>query len=240
MRKKFKKAVADYFQEWRYSKIGPPDRYSLGSPEWLIATEKKYGGYITDVKRQKVSEHDPRSAEKLEQGGMTGGDRMFHHGYARAYAHHLSDFVPRHIDELNIMEIGILKGTGLAIWHDLFPHSNIYALDIDPKHYLDNLENLKNSGAFRNSEPIVSVFDQFVDGADKIRSVVGSRTLDIVIDDGFHSCETIRKTAEAVAPFLSKRFVYFVEDNPNAKGAISDLFQDCSIEVYRELTVIWR
>ncbi|WP_063303260.1 hypothetical protein [Pseudovibrio sp. W64] len=238
--RKLKKAIAVYLKARRYSKIDTPNMYSLGSLEWLMAAEKKYGGYATGVKRKKVSDHDPRSAEKIEQGGMTGGDRMFHHGYARAYAKHLSDFVHRHKDELNIVEIGILKGTGLAMWHDLFPNSNIFALDIDPQHYQDNLANLKSLGAFSNSEPEVSIFDQFVDGPEEILHIVGDRTLDIVIDDGFHSCETIRKTAEAVVPFLSTSFVYFVEDNPNAKDAISDLFQDCSIEVYGDLTVIWR
>ena len=56
----------------------------------LSAIEKKYGGFVSGVKRNSVSEKDPRSTEELERGGMTGGDRMFFHSYGDTYSNYLS------------------------------------------------------------------------------------------------------------------------------------------------------
>ena len=54
-----------------------------GTAEWLVGTEIKYGGMVTNVKRNKVSPKDPRTNEQLRSGGMIGGDRMLYHGYAQ-------------------------------------------------------------------------------------------------------------------------------------------------------------
>ena len=37
-------------------------------------------------------------------------------------------------------------------------------------------------------------------------------SLDIVIDDGLHSKDSIIKTAKFLKPYLSDEFVYFIED----------------------------
>jgi len=39
----------------RYAIIGNPSNYAAGSPEWLIAIEKHFGGLHTNVKRGTVS-----------------------------------------------------------------------------------------------------------------------------------------------------------------------------------------
>jgi hypothetical protein len=56
-----------------------------GTDAWLITTEIKYGGMVADVPRNKVSPKDPRTREQLKCGGMIGGDRMLHNGYAKKY-----------------------------------------------------------------------------------------------------------------------------------------------------------
>ena len=72
-----------------YNYIKGINDYSIGSEKWLQAAEKHFGGYITGVERQRVSGYDPRNEKQIKTGGMTGGDRMFHHNYAKAYARHL-------------------------------------------------------------------------------------------------------------------------------------------------------
>lgn len=129
----------------------------LGSADWLARTEIVYGGYVTDVARRKVSIHDGRSTEQLTFGGMTGGDRMFHHGYGMTYARYLALFVGQ--SGLTVAEFGILKGTGLAIWCDLFPNARVIGFDIDLSHFLDNRTSLERRGAFQKNAPEVYEFD---------------------------------------------------------------------------------
>jgi hypothetical protein len=88
-------------------------KYERGSKEWLESCEFYMGGYVKDVARAKVSPGDPRSKSELNCGGMVGGDRMLHHGYAKYYAKHLRRFVePK--NDLVVVECGILRGTGLG------------------------------------------------------------------------------------------------------------------------------
>src|SRR4030042_4542522 len=106
-------------------------KYSMLSPgtiEWLVGTEIKYGGIETNVPRNKVSPKDPRTKEQLSRGGMVGGDRMLHHGYAKKYSEYLLPYVKKDTP-LTVTEFGILKGTGLSIWCDLFQNARILGLD---------------------------------------------------------------------------------------------------------------
>ena len=205
----------------RYAIIGNPSKYAAGSANWLIATEKHFGGLHTNVRRCRVSPHDPRTPAQIMSDGMTGGDRMYHHGYAEAYSVHLRPFLSRRNERLTIVEIGILKGTGLALWSALFPNANIIGLDIDLSHTERNLDFLKSRGAFASQAPELHIFDQFEDGSSRIAEILHGRKIDICIDDGYHSRRTIIKTAEAVFPHCAPQFVYFVEDNSRVAKALA-------------------
>lgn len=61
---------------------------------------------------------------------MIGGDRMLHHGYAKKYAEYLLPFLNR-VQPVTVLECGILRDTGIAIWCDLFQEGRIIGLDID-------------------------------------------------------------------------------------------------------------
>ena len=94
--------------------------------------ELEYGGYVINIPRNIVSNKDPRTKEQILWGGMTGGDRMskLHQGYAKIYAKHLRPFIQRE-KPVVLVEVGILRGTGVAIWSELFPNGRILGLDID-------------------------------------------------------------------------------------------------------------
>ena len=94
--------------------------------QYLIEYEKKFG-FEHFVERSKISKFD---STKRKSKFMRGNDRMSNaHKYAEIY----SEFLP---DNANIIiELGILKGTGLAIWCDLYKHAKIIGLDIDISHY---------------------------------------------------------------------------------------------------------
>jgi len=215
----------------KYSKSSP------GTTTWLVGTEIKYGGYITNVQRNKVSPIDPRSEEKIETGGMTGGDRMLHNGYATKYSKYILPYVNSN-KQVTLAEVGILMGTGLAIWCDLFPNGRILGFDIDLTHINRNMSRLKSIGAFKRNIPELYEYDQFLDNTKYLGSILKNNKIDICIDDGFHCDEAILTTMKSVLPYLGDSFVYFIEDNENVYKKLKLIYPNFSFEYKDELTII--
>lgn len=197
----------------------------------LTELEIKYGAGITNVKRRKVSPHDPRTRSQITKGGMRGGDRMsdHNHSYQSYYAKHLQSYVG--MENLVIAEIGILLGSGLALWSDLFKNSRILGFDIDIRYAHDNLVNLKSKGANTDNIELHEI-DQFVDNRLLVDGILKGDKLDIVIDDGVHNESAILQTITSVEDNLSDNFVYFIEDI-NVSGAIQSAFPYFRVHQYR-------
>ncbi len=210
----------------------------MGSSEWLVKTEKKYGGYHKNVKRNKVSNKDHRSREKIAKGGMRGGDRMSskHHGYAKKYAEYLSKF-PKDRETI-VAEIGILRGVGLAIWCDLFPNGLVYGFDIDLDHTKDNMDSLIKLGAFAHNKPILHEYDQLEKQDSYLHKILCGKKIDICIDDGLHSNDAILTTLESVLPHLNKGAVYIIEDNKYVHTEIKNRYNHLLVDNSGELTIL--
>ena len=209
----------------------------IGSSDWLAICELEMGGIQVGVRRNKVSEFDPRSKDQIKSGGMIGGDRMIHHNYSTIYEKYLNRFINQNIN-LSIIECGILKGTGLGVWSKLFPHATLVGMDIDLSHTLNNMEELKKRGAFIFKNPILLEFDQFKPSTISLQNAVGDLKFNILIDDGFHSDETILNTFSALHPFFADDFVYFAEDNMSVSKKISELYPNYKVTSYGQMTVI--
>src|SRR5690606_14469901 len=121
---------------------------------------------------------------------------------------------------VTLAEFGILRGTGLAIWCDLFPTSRVIGLDIDLSHARENFPHLESLGTFTHNQPELPEYDQFVDNAAYLGEILGGAKLDVVMDDGFHSTDSILTTVESVRPHLAEDFVYLIEDNPRVHRAL--------------------
>ena len=212
-------------------------RLRPGSAEWFVETEIKYGGIVYNVVRNHLSPHDPRYPAYIGTTGRTGGDRMSHHGYAPQYSQYIQAYLTT-AEPLVVVEIGILKGTGLAIWSDLFPESRVIGLDIDLTHVRGNLPNLRASGAFAKKDVEVYEFDQFVPNRVYLGQLLAGDRIDICIDDGVHRPDAILTTIDSVIPHLNDQFVYFIEDNAKIHGEIRRRYPDYSVESYGELTVV--
>lgn len=210
-----------------------------GSKTYLIGAELKYGGVQVRVPRNKVSPKDPRTREQILTGGQMGGDRMYFHGYAAKYAEYLWPFIAKG-GAFNLAEFGILRGQGLAIWCDLFPHGRVLGFDIDLSNFNDNADNLRSRGAFTHVEPELYEFDQFEENRDYLGEILKSDKINICIDDGFHSVETIMNTMHSVMPYLADEFVYFVEDNKVVHGNIKAAFPELSVWHSGQFTVVTR
>ena len=187
--------------------------------------------------RNKVSPNDPRTAEQLATGGMIGGDRMLHHGYAKHYSKGLMPFLTKDSKPV-IAEFGILKGNGLAIWCELFKHSRVLGFDIDLQHISKNRAYLESRGAFESNQPELHEYDQFLDNVEYLGKVLDGDKIDICIDDGFHSNESILMTIQSVAPYLSEKFIYIVEDNADVHKEIRRIYPDYIVINDGEITLM--
>lgn len=197
----------------------------------LIRLEKQYGG-LTKVKRGIVSPHDPRSPDALKKGTMLGGDRMEAHGYAPLYAQSLINFLDDEQNEDAIIEIGVLKGSGVAMWCHLFPSSTVYGFDVDLSHIKDDIRLFKNLKLY--------YYDQFGNNEEHLKSILGSKKVKIVVDDGFHSNHTILKTLNDLSDYLSKNFIYFIEDNVQVHKIIQKRYPQFNVFYENELTILTR
>lgn len=210
-----------------------------GSIEWLRGAELKYGGLVQEVKRNKVSPLDPRSENEVKEGGMTGGDRMRLHGYAQKYAEYLLPYIGNDKD-LVVAEFGILKGSGLAMWSELFPDARLIGFDIDLNHTKNNLDFLISQGAFAKSKPELYEYDQFVESSEYIGTVLAGSKINVCIDDGFHSIESIMCTMKSLLPHFSDEFVFIIEDNRDVHQEIRRVYPDFFIDNEDELTIVKR
>jgi hypothetical protein len=214
-------------------------RSTRGGLRWLVKAEQRYDGYVDNVPRWKISPFDPRSAKELATGGMFGGDRMSsrHHGYGRHYAKYLKPFLSTSRD-LVVVEVGVLKGTGLAIWCELFPAARVIGLDIDLGHIESNMPTLLRQGAFTSNKPELYEFDQLIDQRDVLNDILGTDRVDILIDDGLHSIQSITTSVRSFEPYLSENFVAFIEDNATAAASIKRQFPRFTVKAFGELSVV--
>ena len=65
-------------------------------------------------------------------------DKYWVHGYTPYYDFHMHDFQNRHI---NILELGVMHGYSLDLWHRAFPNAKIYGIDISTKRMIPELVN---------------------------------------------------------------------------------------------------
>lgn len=189
--------------------------------------EVKFGGPIKRA-RVKVSPHDPRLPSQIAGGSMRGGERMCKsgHNYADAYAGALEKYVGHPI---TLVEVGILAGTGLAMWADLFPFGRVVGLDVDLGHYREQLPELKDLGAFGALVPEVAEFDQLASVKEQqivLDGIVVRGAVDVVVDDGFHSNTSITRTFKAFQPFLQRHSTYIIEDNPRVLPVLQKEFPE--------------
>lgn len=198
----------------------------------LVDLEQRFGGFIDRVPRRVVSGQDPRTPEEIAFGGYRGGDRMNpeYHGYAPAYAEALLPLLGG--GNLVICEVGILTGIGLAIWKELFPSATVMGLDIDLGHTRANMASLVRRGAFAHGGPELHEFDQFRASVQGFAGILKGRKIDVLIDDGFHSDETILRTFAAARPHLSRNFVFFAEDNGTVYHELVRRYPDLDVRRY--------
>ena len=193
---------------------------------------------MTDLKRHRISEWDSRTLN-WNDPGMTGGDRMSprRHNYGVIYERYLRPFLESE-KPVTLAEVGILQGTGLALWSDLFPNGRVIGFDIDLTHFESNLSRLLRLGAFQAQNHEVHLFDGFRDNSRHLADILQGATVDIVIDDASHQDKSILMTFESFRQYLSGNFVYFIEDNKDVYRVLGQQYPQYQVESYDEMTIV--
>ncbi len=150
-----------------------------------------------------------------------------HHDYGRHYAEALPDFVAMQ-GEVVIVECGILKGSGLAIWTDLFPQGRVIGLDIDLSNFEQNHNYLLSRGAFKHNSPQVYEFDGFVENSEYLANILKGDLIDFFIDDASHTTTSIIATFRSVKDYLAEKFLYAIEDNDGVEPHFRKEFPEYS------------
>lgn len=125
------------------------------------------------------------------------------HRYDRVYEPHLE---PMKDQEINILEVGVFKGSSTAAWCDFLPKATIYGIDIFVRVAPEKIPALNHPRVkWCKCDSIEGPNDEF-------GSMVGDITFDVIIDDGLHTHDAQRKTFENFFPYLKEGGSYFIED----------------------------
>jgi hypothetical protein len=137
---------------------------------------------------------EPSDMERSWHEQPTPTDKVTAHSYLRVY-----DKLLAHLrgEPLRIVEVGVLKGGSLALWHRFFPQAAVTGLDIN------------------QDVPEVEGCDvRWGDSRDA--ALVGAwflkDSIDVLIDDGDHTLDAQRATFFAFRRAMRRGGIYFIED----------------------------
>jgi SAM-dependent methyltransferase len=119
---------------------------------------------------------------------------------------HYFDIYERHLERfrgtpVHIVEIGVLGGGSLQMWHDYFgPETHVYGIDINP-----DSRKLTRDGVeiFIGDQGDPKFWERFLEG---------EPTIDVVIDDGGHTARQQAVTIESLLAHVRPGGVYICED----------------------------
>ena len=168
---------------------------------------------------------------KLEGGRILkflGGDKMLLKNNANYY----SEIIKKNEKKiLNFAEVGVLFGSSLALFSYLLPKANIFGLDINLKNFVNNLSYLKKRGAFKRKPRLIE-FNQLNPNNEILLKNFRKNKIDLLIDDGMHTDDSIIITLKALYEHLNNKFIYIIEDNLSCKDAVINFLKEkkCSFK----------
>jgi len=214
------------------------------STEELTRLEKKYGGLVSDVVRHVRSHGQGGDGYHVHQGGdrfLPDGVAGHHsHNYGDAYAEYLNKLFDSQTPIQQVAEVGILKGSGVAMWLELFPGSKVYGFDIDTSNFQANRGNLKRMGMNDANLKLVTM-DQTLDNSKMLEDQIGGQ-FTFIVDDGCHTEICARMTIKSFLPHMTDKFVYIIEDGAGVHlvDEIKGMAPGVNAEQRGELTMVSR
>ncbi len=127
-----------------------------------------------------------------------GTDKHNEHDYVNGFYN--EEFKKYQNLPIRLLEIGVYKGASLALWQKYFPNAEIIGLDIIDQR-VDKYKDI--------DRVTVGICDAYNLGPDELDEL---GNLDIIIDDGPHTIETLQQCIELYLPKLNEGGVMVLED----------------------------
>mmetsp|Transcript_54486 Transcript_54486/g.129887 ORF Transcript_54486/g.129887 Transcript_54486/m.129887 type:complete len:519 (-) Transcript_54486:89-1645(-) len=190
--------------------IGTSVRTSKELAEWMAVREQRFGGFV----------------EGLMCPGKTkcqGGDRFSGkwHNYGKCYARVVLSLASHWEDLFNcglvpqVGEVGILAGSGLATWSELFPGARVHGFDLNLSVVISKMPFLKQQNAFAAENMDLHPWDQMGSMSPNrrlLQKLTQGSEFVIAIDDGAHTLKTARMTFDTFKSYMATYGAYIVED----------------------------
>ena len=160
----------------------------------------------------------------LQSKGIESGTDKAMFGYLPIYEKYLEKYL--HIENINILEIGILGGSSLKMWRSYFPKAKVLGSDIQT--YGLNIRGETVNSSFFESDSNSKFYlcdqskeDQLKQMCEDIVKDTG-RGIDIFIDDGSHFQPDMMLTLGVLFPYLSEKGIFILEDICTEEGMIKN------------------
>ncbi len=106
-----------------------------------------------------------------------------------------------HKDVKNILEIGVQRGGSIKLWSDYFPNAHVFGIDLTDELICSDIKNKEN------------IFLLFEDAYSKnIIEKLKNTKFDVIIDDGNHMLNSMKKAVELYLPILKDDGIFIIED----------------------------
>lgn len=149
-------------------------------------------------------------------GLKTGTDKAsVHHDFLRFYESFLR---PMRFTNVSVLEIGVLKGSSLAMWAEYFSGGQVVAIDVEP-----------SAKQFETEHARVEIADQG-NVADLIRIATTYGPFDLIVDDGSHFWDHQITSLRYLLPFVKPGRFYVLEDLDTSYGTYVTQFQHGAAE----------
>ena len=104
-------------------------------------------------------------------------------------------------ENINVLEIGVQKGGSLYLWSKYFQNASVFGIDIeDSPDWLKDISNITTFKENAYSRKGTNLFDD--------------KTLDILIDDGPHTLDSMKYIARNYLYKMKKYGIVIIEDIP--------------------------
>ena len=118
------------------------------------------------------------------------------HNYSKVY---FEKFKGRRLEQLTLLEIGVLEGASIKAWYDFFPNANIVGADLG-----------NDCQRFSNDRIFIEIGDATT--PEFLETITKKYSFDIIIDDGSHRWIDQRVSFEFLFQKLTPGGIYVVED----------------------------
>jgi len=128
-----------------------------------------------------------------------GTDKFWIHNYTPHYDLHLADKRDKY---KKILEIGVLRGASLLLWHDVFPQAHIYGVDkdISKARFVKHLDRVTLLQGMQGDDDFFR------------KEVISKGKFDLIVDDCSHKASHQKETLELLWDSVESGGMYVIED----------------------------